>query len=377
MQDYRVRLSSEPSTSYYAQKAADALDIDIGKKLTHDLRVRADIKSDFNLGLILGSSGSGKTTLAKEIFGEDCFDFSIDESKPAIDLFPEEFGYDDRARALSGIGLTSVPTWLRPIYTLSNGQKARAYAALQMAQQETFCVDEWTSTVDRTVAKAMSICLSKHAKRSNKRVVAVSCHYDIIEWLDPDWIIDCNSAKFVDRRLLRRSRDEKLRFDIREVHRSTWPNFSKYHYLSDKLPFGYMRTFGMFSGDTQIGFQCFANYVPKRRNRPLQFHSNRTVIHPDYVGFGLGILFINVTSAMIKAEGYDVLAKFSSKPVKKGFDRFPHRWKLLAIMRDTPPGGENMKRLSNFRRHVKTFSYRWVGGDDAAEVIKEHQAMSV
>lgn len=374
MQNYRVKLSSVPSKSYHAQKAADALDIDIEKKLTHELNISADLKSPYNVGLIVGSSGSGKTTLAKHIFGQDCFDFEVDESKPVIDQFPKEFTYDQRAAALSGIGLTAVPCWIRPIFTLSTGQKARALAALQMAQSNEFCVDEWTSTVDRTVAKAMSICLAKHAKRNNAQVVAVSCHYDIIEWLNPDWIIDCNAAKFVDRRSLRRSRQERLQFDIAEVDRSSWPYFSKYHYLSDKLPGGLIKTFGLFEGDNQIGFQCFANYTPTRKGMIPIMHSNRTVIHPDYVGFGLGIVLINATSALMTERGYRVMAKFSSKPIKRGFDRHPDKWKLKKVMRDTPyDNGGNMLRNSGFRKHVKSYSFEWIGGQDVGSVISQHE----
>jgi ATPase subunit of ABC transporter with duplicated ATPase domains len=37
---------------------------------------------------------------------------------------------------LNGIGLNSVPCWLRPVKTLSNGQKARAEALLLMSSNK-------------------------------------------------------------------------------------------------------------------------------------------------------------------------------------------------------------------------------------------------
>lgn len=179
--------------------ACNALDIDINKKSVHHLQVNGiTIPEQWNVGLICGASGSGKTTLAKKVFGEDIFRAILDEDKPIIDQFPASFTYDDCAEILSGIGLNSVPCWVRPVKTLSNGQRARAEAALLMVQDaEVICIDEWTSVVDRTVAKAMSHCVQKFAKKRNKQIILLSCHYDIIEWLCPDWVIDCNEQKFL------------------------------------------------------------------------------------------------------------------------------------------------------------------------------------
>jgi ABC-type ATPase with predicted acetyltransferase domain len=227
--------------------------------LTHYLSVNVDIDSEFNIGLILGSSGSGKTTLAKKIFGDDVFKIDFDMSKPVLDQLPESLTYDECAALLSGIGLTSVPTWLRPMHTLSNGQQTRAVAALAMVKNEITVLDEWTSVVDRTVAKVMSHCVQKHARRQKKKMILLSCHYDVVEWLNPDWIIDCNTQTFIDRRSLcpgDRERTERLEFSIKEVSRNTWKNFSKYHYLSDRLPGGQIYIFGLFHGENQIGFQC-------------------------------------------------------------------------------------------------------------------------
>ncbi len=131
MQNYRVRLESPVATSFRCQKAADSLDIDATKKSVHELSINADITTPFNVGVIVGASGSGKTTLAKQIFGDDIFDFEYDASKPVIEQFPDDFSYEDCAKLLSGIGLTSVPCWIRPIYTLSNGQTVKQLELLQ------------------------------------------------------------------------------------------------------------------------------------------------------------------------------------------------------------------------------------------------------
>lgn len=360
MQDYVVRLESPVSDSFRCTMAANSLDIDVKKKAVHELTIRADLDTPWNVGLIVGASGSGKTTLAKEIFGSDCFDFEINESLPVIEQFPESMTYEECQERLNGIGLSQVPCWIRPVCTLSNGQKSRAIAALQMARRDDFVVDEWTSVVDRTVAKSMSVCLAKHARKNGKRVVAVACHYDIVEWLNPDWVIDCNTGKYIDRRSLWRDfkREESLVFDIRPIDKESWKYFSKYHYLSENLPGGIIRTFGLFHEGAQIGFQCFANYTPRRKGEAMKMHSNRTVIHPDYIGLGLGMKLINETSRIMYNEGFDVWAKFSSTPVAKAMEK-DNKWKLKLINRQIVSKTSGIERKTGYRDLVKTYSYHY------------------
>jgi len=365
MQTYELTLKSDVFKTFRCMKAANSLDIDAEQKSVHRFKVDADITTAFNVGLIVGASGSGKTTLASSIYGPDAFRTVLNLALPVVDQFPEKYSYDECAAMLCGVGLTAVPCWIRPAFTLSNGQRARAECALQLARddQPLTTIDEWTSVVDRTVAKVMSFCVQKHARRVNRQIVLLSCHYDVIDWLNPDWVIDCNRQEFNDRRSLWRSfqRSEQLTFDIRPVDASTWRYFSKYHYLSERLPGGYIRTWGVFHGDEQIGFQCFANYVPRRTGQRMKMHSNRTVIHPDYAGLGLGIKVINATSRAMVAEHFDVWAKYSSTPVYRAMCKFPE-WKLMGIERKTNTRlGGNMGRDKGFREDVKTYSFRFIG----------------
>lgn len=361
MQTYGVDLHAEAGDSFYCKKAADSVDLDIKKKLKHSLNVTADIDTEYNIGLIIGASGSGKTTLAKTMFNEfECL--SVDESKCVIDLFPDYMGYEDRAEMLTGIGLSAVPCWIKPINTLSNGQKERAKAALTIAKNKKngICViDEWTSVVDRTTAKIMSSCVAKVARRNNIRVVLLSCHYDIVSWINPCWVIDCNEQSYTDRRLLCRDykRKDTLEFEIRRASRESWRMFSKYHYLSENLPGGRLFIFGLFHNGKQIGFQCFANYVP---NNKMILHFNRTVIHPDFQGYGLGIHLINETCDIIKKMGYRVMGRFASIPVAKALSRHD-KWKLLAIKRKSAKHGNGITRKTAFRDEIKTYSFEYIG----------------
>lgn len=193
-----VTLQSPVSNSFRCRMAANSLDIDTNKKSIHHLKIdNIDIPKDWSIGVIYGASGSGKTTLAKKLFGESIFYSTLKEDLPIIEQFDESYSYQDCADMLNGMGLNSVPCWIRPVYTLSNGQKARAEAALLLSLAHLGVLDEWTSVVDRAVGKAMSVCVSKYVRKKDKKIILLTCHFDVIEWLKPDWVIDCNKQEFL------------------------------------------------------------------------------------------------------------------------------------------------------------------------------------
>lgn len=369
METFEVTLKSEAPDDFYVLKAANSVDLDLDKKLTHHLKVRADIETPYNIGLIVGNSGSGKSTLAKQIWGNDCFDTLLDPNRAVISQFDDSYSYDERVAFLSGVGMGSPVTWIAPVGTLSNGQQARAEAALQMARLDGkfTVIDEWTSVVDRQVAKAMSHSIQKHARRVDKRIVLLSCHYDIVEWLNPDWIIDCNTQEYTDRRWLcrRSTRSEELVFGVRELTDSkSWSMFSKYHYLSDSLPPGKTKMFGLFTDDTQIGFIAYSNYVMwkqehKDKGIPMVMHANRIVVHPDYCGFGLGGRMTDITADyMQNTLGYDVQIKLSSASMANLLKR-NSRWELRDVSRNVHNIWSGKGR--NGRMDVKTYSFKFLG----------------
>ena len=361
-----IKLQSEVFKTFKCVVAANSLDIDVDKKSLHHLHIdNVKIPNDWNIGLIYGSSGSGKTTLATTLFGKDIFSSILNEELPIIEQFPKEFSYEDCVSMLNGIGLNSVPCWIRPVKTLSNGQKARAEACLLMCQDKSIVfIDEWTSVVDRTVAKAMSVCINKFAKKYNKKIVLLSCHYDILEWVNPQWMIDCNTQTFQ----LPKSDSfffnerEQLKFSIKEIGRESWKFFSKYHYLSERLPGGEIYLYGLFYGSNQIGFQCFANYTPHRKGTKIIYHSNRTVIHPDYNGLGLGIKLINETSYLLSKKIIcRIMAKFSATPIFKAMKK-QKQWIFLGEKRlmGKMKSGKGMMRTNGFRdKGVKTFNFEY------------------
>lgn len=369
MNKIHFELSSKASDTFRSIKAANSVDLDLQKKLTHVFDCEIDMPEKWNIGLIVGASGSGKTTLAKHLYGESCFDVILDLESPIIEQFDESMSYDDCVAQLCSVGLSQVPCWIRPAATLSNGQRFRAEIALQLSRQtdQVSVIDEWTSVVDRTIGKVMSHTVQKHARRVDRQIVLCSCHYDVVEWLQPDWVIDCNKQEF--RRLLRCERQETIELQIRRlVDAKSWKYFSKYHYLSDEMPGGKVFVYGLFHGNEQIGFQCFANYTPhKDKSKPMIMHFNRTVVHPDFVGFGLGQKLIDETSEIVRKMGYRVMGKFSSISVYKSMTKSV-KWALRNEQYFTSKCGKGMgrhKRNKNtLRQKQKWWSFEYVGAKE-------------
>lgn len=249
----------------------------------------------WQIGLIVGPSGCGKSTIARELFG-DAMSSSYEwpKDKSLVDGFPSGMGIKDIVGILSSVGFSSPPSWLRPFGVLSNGEQFRATVARAIAENpELVVIDEFTSVVDRTVAKIGSAAIAKAIQvRPDAKFVAVSCHYDIIEWLTPDWIFDPSSGEFHWRSERRRP---SIELEIARVHRSAWKLFKQYHYLS---------------GELQINAFCFVAYVD---GRPAAFAStiaspgkyggnfreHRTVCIPDFQGVGIGNALSDYVASMM------------------------------------------------------------------------------
>jgi hypothetical protein len=89
-------------------------------------------------------------------------------------------------------------------------------------------VDEFTSVVDRQVAKIGSHAVQKHIRKCGKKFVAVTCHYDVFEWLQPDWVLEPATMSFQWRSLQRRP---DLAIEVSRVDHAAWKLFAPFHYL--------------------------------------------------------------------------------------------------------------------------------------------------
>ena len=142
---------------------------------------------EWNILLICGKSGSGKSTLLKEIGTPPKLEY--DYTKAVVSQFPN-LDEEEVCDLLCGVGLSSVPTWLRKPQELSNGERARLDLCMSLYRAREAgiaLIDEFSSVVNRDVAKSMSYALQRYVRQKKLKVVICSCHFDIIEWLTPDY----------------------------------------------------------------------------------------------------------------------------------------------------------------------------------------------
>lgn len=320
---------------------------------------------NWNVGLIVGRSGTGKSTIAKEVFSEYYYEPHMFGDKAIIDEMPTGISYKDITHTFTSVGFSSPPSWLKPYHVLSNGEQMRvnlAYAILE--GKECICFDEFTSVVDRTVAKVCSYAISKAVRRLNKKFIAVSCHDDILDWLEPDWVYDTNSQSYTFRGHIR-SRPE-IKLDIYQTEgdkKDPWKIFSKYHYLNENLNNGIKQFIGYMEGSPV----CHTGIL-QMPARPGKKRIHRLVVLPDYQGIGIGSKFITEIAEHYKKSG-DVIYLQTSSPALLNSMRKLKSWvhfrsgrvgvtkSLLKLVgRDVG----NLLQCSSGSR--VTYSFKYIGG---------------
>lgn len=152
------------------------------------------LPDQWNIGLIVGNSGTGKTSIAKKCFGE--FSSCNWNNEAIIENFDNKLSMSQITEALGSVGFNSVSYWLKPFNVLSNGEKQRVELARLCTEKELIVFDEFSSLVDRDVAKSMANSVQKMIRKNNKKFVAVTCHKDLNEWLQPDWVYDTDLKEF-------------------------------------------------------------------------------------------------------------------------------------------------------------------------------------
>jgi arsenate reductase len=157
------------------------------------------LDESWDIGVIVGPSGSGKTTIARAAFGSNLYQPTPwPEQCAVVDCFGDQ-PIERITRVLTAVGFSSVPSWVKPYSVLSNGEKFRCELARALLSGTSPVVfDEYSSVVDRTMAKIASAATSKAIRTQTaigiaERFVAVTCHHDVVEWLEPDWVLDMGS----------------------------------------------------------------------------------------------------------------------------------------------------------------------------------------
>jgi ABC-type Mn2+/Zn2+ transport system ATPase subunit/predicted acetyltransferase len=257
-----------------------------------------DIQDNWKIGLIIGKSGSGKTTIAKQLFPNSYVTTFEYLAESILDDMPKNCSVEEITKAFNSVGFSSPPSWLKPYSVLSNGEKMRVDLARAILEEnKLFVFDEFTSVVDRNVAQIGSFAMQKAIRNSDKKFIAVTCHYDVEDWLLPDWIFNTDTMTFHNNEVQKKNRPE-IKFEIYETRdKSIWKMFSKHHYLSYSHN-NAAKVFLLYINQEIAGFISIFHFPhPKVKNFKAV---HRLVILPDYQGLGFGILLINKIAEIYK-----------------------------------------------------------------------------
>lgn len=199
-----MKLTVKVDQDEFTAKVAQAFDLDFDGVIETEIPdFNFPTYNSYNIGLIVGASGSGKSTLLKKELWSDtpfatartsetatCFS-RWHKNKAIVSHFDSP---DEAIEKLHACGIESASTLCKPYHALSNGEKYRAKFARLL--EHDLVMDEFTSDVNRETAKSLCVSVGKYIRKKDlKNIVLSSCHKDIIPWLKPDWVFDCDTGQ--------------------------------------------------------------------------------------------------------------------------------------------------------------------------------------
>jgi ABC-type lipoprotein export system ATPase subunit/GNAT superfamily N-acetyltransferase len=366
-----LELKNKIINDKYTEYVYEAFDIQNKEETIVKIPINfAECKTfDWNIGVIYGGSGTGKTSLLKE-FGSLIED-NFDNEKPLISNFdflePKEV-----TLLLSAMGLSSVPTWLRPFALLSNGEQYRARLAYKVASakdNQVILIDEFTSVVDRDVAKSMSSAIQKYIRRENKKIILASCHFDIMEWLLPDWTYSPLKGRVERHDYLRQSRP-KIELSIFRCRYETWNIFKQHHYLSEELNLA-AKCFVVTFNDKPCAFVAI---LPS----PSGYYKNafrvsRLVVIPDFQGLGIGYKVLNYISSLYSSEKKTMYIKTSNPTLTNKLEN-NLKWEKVKDFKNLELLKKHNEKFENKHKIkvsiCKSFKYIGDSSNDDLSIIK-------
>jgi ABC-type lipoprotein export system ATPase subunit len=277
----------------------------------------------WSIGLIVGPSGSGKTTILRDVFGAPA---PLEwHGASVIDDFAADLPVADISQACQAVGFNTIPAWLRPYAVLSNGERFRVEMARRMLEGgELVAMDEFTSVVDRQVAQIGSHAVQKWTRRTGKRFVAATCHYDLEDWLQPDWVLEPATMTFRWRSVQRRP---PINCRIVRAPYSSWSIFSRFHYLTAELHHN-ARCYVLYVDDAPASFAA-ALFRPHPKVADV-WGLSRGVTLPDFQGLGLIFALIDHLGAVYKTKRLR-LHSYPAHPIyTRAHDRSPN-WRLTKM----------------------------------------------
>lgn len=353
----------------------------------------------YSVGVIVGASGSGKTTVARLLAEKLVAVLQTPRDEKGALVEPYVWGADtavieeiagregsaeDAMMLLSSVGFASAPAWRRPFHVLSFGQQFRATLARTLAEavvdKKPRMVDEYSSVIDRTVAKVGSAAVARTVRRYGCQFIAVTCHHDVIDWLEPDWVITCHDDRRVTieyatqppenvgegESVVPTRRWVRPRIDIRiaQATDEAWARFAPHHYLDHDLHRSAMPFIATIDGEA-VGFVGVIHYPQQKYG--LTYREHRVVVLPDYQGVGIGNRISEAVAACFKTTGYPYFS-LTSHPAMIAHRRKSPLWRMTRRGVGTSNGSTGLTKGDGKRRRTSrnrlTAAFEYVGEPD-------------
>jgi ABC-type lipoprotein export system ATPase subunit/GNAT superfamily N-acetyltransferase len=302
MPTFNIIRQSEPKKSFRVASIIGKFDLE-SNKIVEEFSGNIEIPEKWNIGLIVGKSGTGKTTIAKELFPDSYVtDFQYNKDN-ILDDMPENKSVEDITSMFNSVGFSSPPSWLKKYNDLSNGQKMRVNLAHSLLlDKELIVFDEFTSVVDRQVAQIGSFAIQKAVRKQDKKFIAVTCHYDVQDWLLPDWIFNTDTMTFHLLNEGQKKNRPNIKFEIfQTADKTIWKMFAKHHYLSHTHN-NASSVYIALINDEIAGFLSVLHFPHPIAKNIKRVH--RLVILPDYQGAGFGIKFLEEIGYLYKNQKF-------------------------------------------------------------------------
>ena len=394
-------------------------DVEPAAQSVQQWNVDINLPDRWNIGVIVGPSGSGKTTVARELFGS-CFTgpYEWSPNRSILDGFPMTLPVREIVGLLSSVGFSSPPAWVRPFHALSNGQQFRVTLARTLADAMVDnlpkLVDEYSSVVDRTAARIGSAAVAKTVRLHHLQFIAVTCHYDVLDWLEPDWAYEVHTGRCLlnapekseirnpksesmtksecpndgkqaignsslgfdsdfglrasdfpssSREGVQRWKRPDIQLEVLRTDRSSWPLFKPHHYLSGNLNPASACFVALVEGQPA----AFTAVLPFPHPTRSGWREHRTVCLPDFQGVGIGNAMSEFIASLYRATG----KPYTSTTSHPAMIRHRAKSKLWRMSRGPSLVGGHGKRFNLMRKTSAidrlTAGFEYVGPPRHAE----------
>lgn len=353
--DIEVKHSTPIVPTFRTNQVAGLFDLPAQKNSVENFHAQLPaLESEWQIGLIVGPSGSGKTSIARQAYpaaSKIAEHLTWNPDQTVIDDFDQNLSIKQITGTLTAVGFSSPPSWLKPFHVLSGGEQFRALLARSLlSPSELLIFDEFTSVVDRTVATVASAALAKGIRKDRftvKKFVAVSCHYDIIPWLTPDWIFDTATYKLARGQLQCRP---PIQLTLHPAHHALWDRFKRHHYLSANLS----RTARCYIARWDMQPVCFVASMPNMGHTGCR-RISRIVTLPDFQGVGIGSAVLE-TVAEHELHQCQRVTITTSHPAMMSYCRNSPKWRTTRFA-PLGMGDKRKQKTASQGRPVASFEF--------------------